>query len=320
VALLSEFSIIETYFARSALLPPDISLAQGDDCALVLPPADQQLCLSIDTQVAGRHFLETAPASAIATRALGSALSDLAAMGAKPSHFTLALTLPGADEKWLAEFSKSLSDFASKHGVVLIGGDTTRGPLTITIQVHGWVELDKALKRSGAKEGDLLVVSGSLGDAAGGLSLIKASKYYSEYLEDRFYRPQPRLALGQQLIGRATSCIDVSDGLVADAAHLSRASGLDIAIELSAVPISSELLGRFPDQAQAFALAGGDDYELLFSIDTKSFEALQSESDMPLTVIGHFGKPQEKDKPRVMLTENDCEVRLPREKGYLHFG
>lgn len=227
---LGEFELIRAYFARVAEASSDASviLGPGDDCALLQPPAGQQLAVSIDSLVEGTHFLPGTPADKLASRLFGSALSDLAAMGAAPGWLTLALSLPASDADWLEAFSRKLAELCLQYRIALVGGDTTRGPLTLSAQVHGFVEPGLALCRSGAKPGDLICVSGTLGDSRGGLEgLLQQAETdpHQAWLCQRFYAPQPRIHLGQQLCGLASSCIDISDGLLADLGHILTASG-----------------------------------------------------------------------------------------------
>ena len=230
---LGEFDIIERFFATHASRA-DVKLGIGDDAAVMDAPADQKLVLAMDTLVEGVHFLPNTDAFDIGYRALAVNLSDLAAMGAIPSWMSLSLSLPHANAEWLQKFSAGLMSLANEHHVQLIGGDTVRGPLVITVQVGGWIEQDRWLTRSGAKPGDLLFVSGSLGDAAAGLEIMRAKQpntSASDYLLNRFLRPQPRVALGRQLRNIASAAMDVSDGLMADAGKLCKASACGVTID-----------------------------------------------------------------------------------------
>ncbi len=270
---LSEFALIARYF--SSLGRGDaVDLGVGDDCAILRLPPDKRLATSMDTLVSGVHFPEDAFPEDIGYRAVAVAASDLAAMGATPLAMTVALTLPEADDFWLTTFSEGLARAVSEYQLPLVGGDTTRGPLAITVQVFGALPAGAALLRSGAKPGDALLVSGTLGDAAGGLAFLQGdwqpSPEHAEYLLGRFYRPTARLKLGAELLGYATSAIDVSDGLLADAGHIAAASGVKISIESGLLPLSAALASH-PDRDQAlrWALSGGDDYELCFTQPTE---------------------------------------------------
>ena len=259
-----EFSLIQKYFAP-------LSSQIGDDCAILSLQPGERLATSVDTLVEGVHFYADAPPDQIAFRAVVTALSDLAAMGAAPRAITLALTLPEADETWLQQFSRGIEEATLAYQVELIGGDTTRGPLTITVQVLGALPASDALTRAGARPGDQLFVSGTPGDAAAALTVMNGqwpgAGQFKQYLLLRFYRPSARCDLGQSLLGVASSAIDVSDGLLADAGHLCERSGVGIRIDSALLPLSPALLSvKDRAQATAWALSGGDDYELLFTL------------------------------------------------------
>jgi thiamine-monophosphate kinase len=266
-----EFALIERHFRRLGAQRRDVSLGVGDDAALLAPPAGMQLVAALDTLVEGVHFPRSAAAASIGHRALAVNLSDLAAMGAQPAWAMLALTMPSADDAWLAEFARGFEALACAHDVALVGGDTTRGPLTVSVQVMGFVPVGAALLRSGGKPGELLCVTGTPGDAAGGLALedarARAGDPASEYLQQRFRYPAPRCQAGVRLRGIASACIDISDGLAGDAGKLAAASGCGVRIAVEELPLSPALLATFgEDRARQLALEGGDDYELLFSI------------------------------------------------------
>lgn len=266
----SEFSIIARYFSSFGR-GPAVDLSVGDDCAILRLDPLERLATSMDTLVEGVHFPEDAFPEDIGFRAVAVALSDLAAMGARPIGMTLALTLPEADDFWLNAFSNGIGAAVSAFGIPLVGGDTTRGPLSITVQVMGAVPVDSALLRSGASAGDSVYVSGTLGDAAAALAFMQDAWQpepdHAEYLLSRFYRPQARLELGMQLLHKASAAIDISDGLVADARHIADASGVAIVIDPELLPLSEALLSHSSlDQARLWALTGGDDYELCFTI------------------------------------------------------
>jgi thiamine-monophosphate kinase len=267
----SEFTLIYRYF--SALGRGDaVDLSVGDDCAILRLEPGERLATSVDTLVADVHFLADSFPEDIGYRAAAVAASDLAAMGARPMGMTVALTLPEADELWLHAFSQGLAAAVADFELPLVGGDTTRGPLTITVQVLGGLPLDQALLRDGARVGNEVYVSGTLGDAAAALAFLREewqpAAEAAEYLLDRFNRPTPRLALGRQLLGTATAAIDISDGLLADAGHIAAASGVKIRIDPATLPLSAPLKSHpDSDQARQWALAGGDDYELCFCLD-----------------------------------------------------
>ena len=269
---LGEFDLIARYFHRPQGQGPRHAIVpNGDDCAVIAPAAGMQLAVSTDTLVEGRHFLSTVDPARLGHKALAVNLSDLAACGARPLAFTLALTLPRVDEVWLAGFAQGLLALADEHGCELIGGDTTAGPLAIGITVMGEVPAGQALLRSGARPGDELWVSGWPGEARLALEAFRgtlAPPLDGEAFEAvrlRMERPTPRVALGLALRGLATSAIDVSDGLLGDLGHVLRRSQVGGAIALGALPVSSWLAGRSKAEQHDGVLAGGDDYELLFT-------------------------------------------------------
>lgn len=273
--VLDEFGVIQRFFSRQATQSSVIK-SVGDDCAVLSVPDGQQLVLSIDTLVEGRHFPACATPYDIATRAMCTAVSDLAAMGATPLWFTLALTLPEVDERWLEAFSRGLFDIADRYTMDLIGGDTTRGPLTISVQVHGCVEPDKLLTRDNARVGDHLFVSGRLGDGAAALAAIQGhitpSSEVLKYLHSRFYAPLPKVTLGRQLLPFSSAAIDISDGLLADAQHIANASRVGMRIDIDQLPISASLM-CYPELYYSWALTGGDDYQLLFTVSDDKIES-----------------------------------------------
>lgn len=316
---LGEFDLIKRFFAQVSEASSDASVALGvgDDCALLDLQQNQQLAVSIDTMVEGTHFLPETPADLIASRLLGAAISDLAAMGATPAWLTLALTLPGVDIEWLEAFSQRLAELCREHSIALIGGDTTRGPLTLSAQVHGFVPTGQALCRAGATSGDLICVSGSLGDSRGGLEGLLSGfecDTHAEYLLDRFYSPQPRLLLGHSLIGKASSCIDLSDGLLSDLAHILMASqGYGARLQLEALPISEQLLATFgEEQARQWALTGGEDFELCFTIPADKLPLL---ADLPVAV-SVIGKVTDEPGIQLFLRGEPCQISGT---GYDHF-
>lgn len=267
---LGEFDIIAKYFARNDGRG-DVLLGIGDDAAVVSTPPDRRLVVALDTIVEGVHFPVGTAADDIGYRALAVNLSDIAAMGAQPSWMTLSLSLAESDEQWLDGFSRGLFGLAQRYGVALIGGDTVKGPLVISVQVAGLVETDRWLTRGGARAGDLIYVSNVTGEAAAGLALIQNKRGDSpaaDHLRQRFLRPEPRVALGRELRTMATAAMDVSDGLLTDLDKLCAASGCGARIDLERLPVSSAVVELFDAQTGIdFALAGGDDYELLFTID-----------------------------------------------------
>ncbi len=276
---MDEFELIERYFAKVGPSRGDVVLGVGDDAALLSVPPGHELVACTDTLVDGRHFPAGTRADDVGWRALAVNLSDLAAMGATPAWATLALTLPAIDEDWLEGFATGFAALATAHQVALVGGDTTRGPLTITVQALGFVPAGTALRRRGARPGDLVYVTGWPGDAAAGLALIEGrlggQGANRGALEGKFRRPEPRVAFGQRLRGVASACIDVSDGLAQDLGRLAAASGVGATIRAAELPLSRALYALAGEsRAREFALGGGDDYELLFTVPPAARQAL----------------------------------------------
>jgi thiamine-monophosphate kinase len=278
---LSEFELIERYFSHCGARRSDVRLGVGDDAALLDCPDDQELVAAIDTLVAGVHFLSDAAPASIGHRALAVNLSDLAAMGARPAWALLALTVSAAQESWLEAFSGGFCALAQAHDIALVGGDTTAGPLCVTVQVLGHVPRTRAMLRSGGAPGDVLFVSGTAGDAAAGLALEQGRLEVDDaaaaaQLRARYSFPTPRVALGERLRDFASACIDVSDGLFGDAAKLAHASGCGAEIVFEDLPLSAELIGAVgAERAADLALSGGDDYELCFSVAPARIKALE---------------------------------------------
>lgn len=291
---LSEFSIIDRYFKRNQSQIDNVMLGIGDDAALIEAPTGEVLAVSVDTLVTGRHFPEQSDPSDIGFKSLAVNLSDMAAMGAIPRWVTLSLALPEVNENFLQSFSDSFLKLAKQYGVELIGGDTVRGPLTITVQIIGTVPAEQALKRAGASVGDAIFVSGNLGDAAAGLSIVMDEGSRSNdapYLIERLNRPTPRVSLGMALRGLATSAIDISDGLLADLGHILEQSGVGAEIDSSQIPCSDVLRNFTPDtqKRMPFMISGGDDYELCFTVPTSRVDEMKDiskELALPLTQIG----------------------------------
>ena len=303
---MGEFDLIKRYFTRPAAHAALAVLGVGDDCALLAPRPGTQLAISSDMLVEGRHFFADVDPASLGHKALAVNLSDLAACGAKPLAFTLALALPRVDEPWLAEFSRGLLALADLHGCELIGGDTTQGPLNICITVFGEVPVvngrSQALLRSGAQAGDDIYVSGTLGDARLALDALRGELTLpAEVLVQsraRLERPTPRVALGQALRGVATAAIDVSDGLLGDLQHILNASHLGAVIDTSvaigliaACESYSGATGLFSSEKQLqYVLAGGDDYELAFTAPAAAREAVQAASALAATPVTRIGR------------------------------
>jgi thiamine-monophosphate kinase len=289
---LGEFDLIARYFARPARRVP---LGNGDDCALLAVAPGMQLATSTDMLVEGRHFVSTVAPQRLGHKALAVNLSDLAACGARPLAFTLALSMPRVDEAFLDGFSRGLFALAERFDCELVGGDTTAGPLVVCISVFGELPAGSALLRSGARAGDELWVSGTLGDARLALELLRGTQALDgarfERVRTAMERPEPRVALGLALRGVATSAIDVSDGLLGDLGQVLRASAAGARIEVDALPRSA-VLAEMPSEVQhACTLAGGDDYELLFSAAPAARAAVQQAAQaagVGVTCIGRI--------------------------------
>ena len=321
VSSVGEFELIRRYFAAAACAQAGagVALGIGDDCALLELPADEQLAVSTDTLVAGVHFPAAADPFLLAQRALGVSVSDLAAMGASPIGFTLALTLPGAEAAWLQAFAGGLDRMAQDCAVRLIGGDTSRGPLSLTLTVFGRVPHGLALTRAGARVGDLLCVGGELGDGAGALALVlgqrQAPAEIAEPLLARYWSPRPQLALGQALRGKATAALDISDGLLADCGHIAAASGVALLIEQARLPLSPALLALLgASGARNCALSGGDDYLLAFTLPAEHLAGLQAQG-WPVHVVGRV-----EAGAGVQLLDQQGQGITPQARGYQHFG
>ena len=322
---MGEFDLIERYFKRPAR---QAVVGVGDDCAILQPAAGTQWAISSDMLVEGRHFLPTADPRQLGHKALAVNLSDLAACGAKPLAFTLALALPRADEAWLAPFSEGLLALADAHGCELVGGDTTQGPLNICITVFGELPVvmgrSQALLRSGALAGDDLYVSGTLGDARLALEALRGTLTLPAPLlaaaRVRLEAPTPRVALGIALRGIATAAIDVSDGLLGDLGHILKQSGVgatvnaDIAMTLVAARAGclsaqdGSGAGILPSQWRAWALAGGDDYELLFTASPAQRDAVAAAAQLSQTPVTRIGRI---DAERGLRLVDDLGQALP---------
>lgn len=277
--MLTEFELIARYFNRPPAPDSRTALGVGDDCALMTPAPGMQLAISSDMLVCGRHFFPDADPAALGHKCLAVNLSDLAAMGAQPIAFTLALALPAADPEWLAPFSQSMLALADRHGCELIGGDTTKGPLTISITVFGEVPPQQALRRDAARVGDDIWISGSLGDArlalAGYRNELALSDTELLQAAPRMHEPTPRVELGVALRGIAHAAIDISDGLVGDLGHILERSHHGATLNVDALPPGNVLQQREVDLRRRFTLAGGDDYELCFTAPARLREAVE---------------------------------------------
>ena len=322
-----EFELIQQFFQRESVENPmdSVVLGIGDDCALLQLPAAKQLAVSVDTLVADVHFPAAANPDDIAERALRTNLSDLAAMGAEPLWFTLALTLPKNSaeitEDWLRSFSHGLFRAAREFNIALVGGDTSCGPLSITIQVMGAVASHQALRRDGASIGDFICVTHCLGDGAAALAVIQQrlqlDAEHENYLLQRFYQPTPRLKEAELLRNIASAALDISDGLMGDLAHICTASDLAAVIAVEDLPLSPALLAMDNlDQARRWALSGGDDYELCFTVPREKMPELAmliAQGKLQASVIGemHAGAG--------VVCELNGETFALEQQGYQHF-
>lgn len=318
-----EFDLIARYFDRFKSLRRDVQLGIGDDCALLTVAEKQLLAISTDTLVSGVHFLADIDPADLGYKALAVNLSDLAAMGADPAWLSLALTLPEVNETWLKAFSDSLFEQLNYYGMQLIGGDTTRGPLSMTLTINGLIPAGRALTRSGAHIGDWIYVTGMLGDSAAGLAILQDRLMVSdpvarEYLLARHLRPQPRVLQGQALRDLASSAIDISDGLISDLQHVLKASECGARIELDELPMSQALtVNTDAEQALRWALSGGEDYELCFTvpeINRGALEVALSHLGADYTCIGQISPLSEGMK----FYRDNKEITLPWQ-GFDHF-
>ncbi|MFL7009505.1 thiamine-phosphate kinase [Enterovibrio norvegicus] len=293
----NEFDLIHRYFKAQPVVRKDVVLGIGDDAAVISLPENSQLVVTTDSLVAGTHFLADADPVKVAHKALASNLSDLAAMGAVPAWCSLALTMPSPDEAWLAGFCDGFYKLAEYYNVQLIGGDTTKGPLSITITLQGIVPAGTAIRRDGANAGDWLYVTGNLGDSAAGLDVILSGNAPSTELEEtllnRHYYSQPRVLAGQALRAVASSALDISDGLAADLSHILKASGVSAVINTEALPVSDALLeyAGCAENAAKMALSSGEEYELCFTVPESHRGAIDTalaHTNTPVTCIGQI--------------------------------
>ncbi|EAA7679617.1 thiamine-phosphate kinase [Salmonella enterica subsp. houtenae serovar 48:z4,z32:-] len=318
-----EFSLIARYFDRVRSSRLDVETGIGDDCALLNIPEKQTLAISTDTLVAGNHFLPDIDPADLAYKALAVNLSDLAAMGADPAWLTLALTLPEVDEPWLEAFSDSLFELLNYYDMQLIGGDTTRGPLSMTLGIYGYIPAGRALKRSGAKPGDWIYITGTPGDSAAGLAVLQNRLLVAEETDARYFikrhlRPTPRILHGQALRDIASAAIDLSDGLISDLGHIVKASGCGARVDVDALPKSDAMM-RHVDagQAQRWALSGGEDYELCFTVPELNRGALDvaiGQLGVPFTCVGQMSA----DVEGLNFVRDGMPVTFDW-KGYDHF-
>ena len=323
---MDEFEVIRRYFQRDNKFTNDlVSVDSGDDCAVLKLPPGEEFCVSTDTLIEGVHFPMQASGTVAAARAMGANLSDLAAMGATPHSYTVALTIPEVNDSWLSEFSSTLAAVSQGNQMPLVGGNLAKGPLSITVTIMGRVSAGEALLRSGAHVDDDIYVSGCLGDAAGGLKMvlenIEDTAGFSSPLLNRYQSPTARISLGQSLTGLASACIDVSDGFLADLSHILKSSSVGACIELEKLPVSSSLtnlLGH--DAALAAAASGGDDYELCFTAPKSLRKKIANlNDDLVLTRVGHVTAGADlivHDAEGIAMTDYATDAGL---RGYTHF-
>ena len=320
---MGEFDLIKRYFSRKSL-QNDVVLSVGDDCAITSIPTGYQLAITTDTLVEGTHFLPSISPADLAYKSVAVNLSDLAAMGSTPTWMSLALTLPEIKEAWLAEFSQSLFAILDRYGVSLIGGNTTKGPLSITLTAQGFLPENQGLFRHQAKVGDWIFVSGFLGDSAAGLDLLlqnrKIENESDRYFIQRHLHPTPRVELGLALRSFSCCALDISDGLLADLEHILERSQVGAEIYLENLPISRHLCIQYEQtQAEKFALTGGEDYELCFTVSEEKREEMEQvlrSQGIKVTCIGKI-LPQTSG---LNLLKNGEKVTLPEHCGFDHFG
>ncbi len=319
---LTEFSLIKQFFADATQKRQDVIVDIGDDCAVLSCADDSDIAVSIDTLVSGIHFFPDVDPYTLGHKSLAVGLSDLAAMGATPAWFTLALTLPELDEKWLSAFAEGMSALAAEHHIQLVGGDTTKGPLSISIQVHGLVKKGAQLQRSHAKSADKIYITGTLGDAGAALQKRLASwqpEVLSEadwtFLNRRLEQPTPQLAISQKVLPYVNSAIDISDGLLADLGHILEASGKGAKINLDAIALSPSLQKVNRLEALELALGSGDDYELCFTVSAENVPVIEA-LNLDIRQIGEIT-----DEQYIVLLDEDGQPSVLdiTTKGYDHF-
>ena len=320
---MGEFDLIKRYFSRKSL-QNNVSLSVGDDCAITSIPSGYQLAITTDTLVEGTHFLPSISPADLAYKSVAVNLSDLAAMGATPTWMSLALTVPEIKEAWLAEFSQSLFAILDRYGVSLIGGDTTKGSLSITLTAQGFLPENQGLFRHQAKVGDWIFVSGFLGDSAAGLDLLlqnrKIENESDRYFIQRHLHPTPRVELGLALRSFSCCALDISDGLLADLGHILERSQVGAEIYLENLPLSRHLCIQYEQtQAEKFALTGGEDYELCFTVSEEKREEMEQVLRLQGIKVTCIGKilPQTSG---LNLLKNGEKVTLPEHCGFDHFG
>ncbi len=322
---MSEFDLINQFFKTTTIKRNDVLLGIGDDCAILSPPPGKQLAVSTDTLISGVHFPESTCAEDIGYKSLAVNLSDLAAMGAEPAWVSLAISLPQADYVWLEKFMLGFNELAKKYNLALIGGDTTQGALSITVNITGFIDSEKVLKRSHAEIGDSIFVTGSIGDAALGLKAVfneldenkKFSENNKNFCINRLNRPSPKIKAGQLLSGFSVAAIDISDGLMADLNHICEASEVGALLNLQQVPLSDAVLNYYSNQPDwQCILTGGDDYELCFTCPDNQYAEMLAKMKFHNIEITCIGKVI--GEPGIQCLYNN-ELTTLNLTGYNHF-
>ncbi len=317
---MSEFDLINHFFKSTYVQRDDVLLGIGDDCAILSPPPGKLLAVSTDTLISGVHFPESTSADDVGYKSLAVNLSDLAAMGAQPAWANLAITLPNANTDWLERFMQGFNELAKKHNVALVGGDTTKGALSISINITGFVDHHKILKRNAAKKGDLIFVTGTIGDAYLGLKAVLNNLNLNEHLAycvKRLNRPTPRVETGRLLGEFSLAAIDISDGLIADLNHICQSSGVGAILDIEKIPLSESFVqctNNLPDWQSI--LTAGDDYELCFTCAEEQIKEVQSkmlEHNLMISCIGRIT-----DGSGITCQLNSKEFTL-NQSGYNHF-
>ncbi|WP_420933322.1 thiamine-phosphate kinase [Alteromonas sp. A081] len=319
---MKEFDLIGRYFSVGGHKRRDVVIGIGDDCAVTVVPENQQLAVTTDTLVADVHFLKDAPAKSVAYKTVAVNLSDLAAMGAEPAWISLSLSLPEVKEAWLSDFVTGLYELTQYYSVQLIGGDTVKGPMALTITAQGFIPQGSELTRSGAKPGDWIYVTGTLGDAGAGLDILQGKLEVAgeakDVLINRHYFPTPRVAVGTAMRRIASSCIDVSDGVISDLKHILSASGCGANLHVDRLPLSRALTSAVSqDEAIEYALSAGDDYELIFTVSEEqrgSLETSIASTNVKATCIGQLTGHTDK----LALFKNDEKYTPKQSTGYEH--
>jgi len=320
---MAEFSIIERYCNKLGTQHQDTVLSVGDDAAIVSIPEGFELTVSVDTMAEGTHFFAGLSPELIAHKMLAVNLSDMAAMGARPRWATMAICLPEFDEDWVASFMTTLGGVAKRHGVQIIGGDTTEGPRVLSLTIMGLLPKGQAMRRDSAKVGDKLYCSGTIGDAALALTRLQGE----QEIDDEIFKavlpalhmPEPQVTLGQRLLGQVNACLDLSDGLVGDSAHIAKQSQVSIEIEVNKVPLSAAYK-RYLESGgfMKYAVAGGDDYQLLFTASDDKEPVLQNIAEQLDTQITEIGRVIQAGDDAVVILEGGKPAGV-KYKAYQHF-